>query len=236
MVQHVPGAYGRHTAADYDDLAERLAPDTDAAVATLAALAGDGPVLELGIGTGRLALPLAGRGLEVVDVEVSEEMVALLRGKPVGDAIPVILGDFEFTLVVLAHNTIFALPSQDAGGVLRQLAAHLRAGGRFVLDAGVPDVAAFSDGRSVRPLAVDADEVFLETATIDPVAQRMTTTEVRLRDGDVRLFPANHRYAWPAELDLMARLASRRLEARWGSWEREPFGAASSRHVSVYVR
>lgn len=240
---HDPEAYGRAIAGDYDALyAERL--DTAAAVDCLTDLADGGPVLELGVGTGRLALPLAARGLAVHGMDSSPEMVDLLRAKPGGAELPVTLGDFSdlhvderFTLVVLAFNTIFALPSQGAQvGCFAVAAEHLRDGGRFVVEAFVPDPTRFPAGQMVRPYRIGADAVVLEVGEIDPVAQRMTTTKVRLGPDGVRLYPANHRYAWPAELDLMARLAGLRLEERWGGWERAPFTAASTHHVSVYER
>lgn len=244
MPEHDPSAYGRHIGPDYDAVTAKLVADTAAAVDRLAELARGGPVLEMGIGTGRLALPLVARGLAVSGIDGSPDMVAALHAKPGGAAIPVEIGDFsevrvagEFALVVLALNTIYALPTQDAQvACFANAAAHLGSGGRFVLDAWVPDPAAFRNGNALRPLAVDDEEVILEAAEIDPVAQHMASVKVRLRNGDVRLYPANHRYAWPAELDLMARLAGLALECRWGGWERQPFTASSDRHVSVYQR
>jgi len=240
---HDPEAYGRAIAPDYDDLYDD-ALDTDTAVDCLAGLAGGGPVLELGIGTGRLALPLVERGLAVHGVDSSPEMVALLRAKPGGADLPVTVGDFadvhleeRFTLVVLAFNTIFALPTQDAQvGCFAAAAEHLRPGGRFVIEAFVPDPTRFSHGGMVRPYAIGSDHVILEVGEIDPAAQRMTTTKVRLGAEGVRLYPANHRYAWPAELDLMARLAGLRMTQRWAGWDRAPFTATSDHHLTVYER
>jgi SAM-dependent methyltransferase len=244
VAEHDPTAYGRHIADDYDRLYERLAPDTDQAVACLAELAAGGPVLELGVGTGRLALPLAARGLSVHGVDASPEMVARLRAKPGGDRVAVELADFttldlgtEFALVLLAVNTIYALPSQDAQVAVFQTAArHLRPGGVFVVDAWVPDLGRFRGGQALRVLDVAEDAVVVEAALLDPVGQRMTTTKVVYGDDRVRLFPANHRYAWPAELDLMARIAGLRLRSRWSGWDRRPFTADSTMHVSVWAR
>ncbi|HVL98768.1 MAG TPA: class I SAM-dependent methyltransferase [Egibacteraceae bacterium] len=244
MAEHDPGAYGRHAASDYDDLTALLVQDTAATVEALVELADGGPVVEFGIGTGRLALPLRARGVEVAGVEGSEDMRDLLRAKPGGSDIPVEIGDFAHArvpgahaLVALAFNTVYALPSQEAQvACFANAAAHLRPGGRFVLDAWLPDPGAFRGHQSVRTLAVRDDVVVVETALHDPVNQRMTTTKVRYRNGEVRLFPANHRYAWPGELDLMARLAGMHLEHRWGGWTREPFTADSTMHVSVYRR
>jgi len=236
-----PTAYGTEIAGEYDELYDDMF-DTDSAVGCLIELAGAGPVLELGIGTGRLALPMIRAGLEVHGVEASEEMVALLRAKPDGADIPVIVGDFAqvtvpgtFSLVILAVNTIYALPDQDAQArCFANAAAHLAPGGRFVLDAWVPDVAQFSDGPSVRPRSVSSKRVALVLAEHDPVRQRINTTQVHLRESGVRLHAVNHRYAWPSELDLMARLAGLRLQHRWGGWDKSPFTATSTNHVSVY--
>src|SRR5688572_15721426 len=162
-----PSAYGRARSSDYDDLYAELDPTT--AVDLLADLAGDGPVLELGIGTGRLALPLAARGLEVHGIEGSPEMASALRGKPGGQDIPVVVGDFAevsagtgFSLAVLAINTVFALPSQDAQvRCFRNVGKHLRHGGRFVVEAWVPDVGAFRNGTAVRPVSLHEERVEL---------------------------------------------------------------------------
>ncbi len=236
-----PTAYGTEIADEYDELYDDMF-ETDTAVACLTELAAGGPVLELGIGTGRLALPLARTGLEVHGVEASEEMVALLRAKPGGADMPVVVGDFAevsvpgtFSLVILAVNTIYALPDQDAQvRCFANAASHLAPGGRFVLDAWVPDVVQFRDGPSVRPRSISDKRVALVLAEHDPVRQRINTTQVHLRNTGVRLHPVNHRYAWPSELDLMARLAGLRLQDRWGWWDKTPFVATSNMHVSVY--
>lgn len=243
---HDPAGYGRRMAADYDAIyAGRH--DTDGAVELLAELAGAGPVLELGIGTGRLALPLRRRGLAVHGVDASDAMVAELRGKPDGADVPVTIADFTdlrlpelqsaCTLVALVFNTIFAVPDQAAQvGCYRSAARHLRPGGHFVVEAWVPDSGWSAGHLPVRSLVVDADRVIVETAEHDPVRQTLRTTKVSLADGDLRLYPANHRYAWPAELDLMAELAGLRPVARWADWRRSPFTADSRQHVSVYRR
>ncbi len=239
-----PTAYGASIAEEYDGLWEGLV-DTDTAVACLADLAGDGPVLELGVGTGRLALPLVAQGLSVHGVDASEAMLDQLRAKPGGDTLPVTVGDFAevevpgpFSLVVLALNTIFALPSQDAQvACFTNAARHLHPGGRFVIETWVPDLARFTaSGSMVGVRRLTSAAVSLDVAELDPVEQRMRTTQVSLRDGHLRLHPANHRYAWPAELDLMARLAGMGREHRWADWARSPFTASSRAHVSVYRR
>ncbi|MFG1695024.1 class I SAM-dependent methyltransferase [Nonomuraea sp. NPDC049309] len=235
-----PAAYGRGIADIYDLTVANL--PTEATVEQLCLLAEGGPILEFGIGTGRLAVPIAARGHEVAGIDGSPEMVEILRAKPGGERIPVTVGDFSttrvegtFSLVALTTNTIYALPSQEAQvACFRNAAAHLRPGGRFVVEAWVPDPAAFRNGSALRLLALSEDVVLAEAARISPAEQLMATTKVRLTDGGVRLLPANHRYAWPCELDLMARLAGMEREHRWADWHRTPFTDASAEHVSVY--
>ena len=237
-----PTEYGANIADDYDELYDDVLGDAGAAVACMAELAGGGAVLELGIGTGRLALPLARAGVEVHGVDASEDMLARLRAKPGGAEIPVVAGDFSdvsvpgtFSLVVLAANTIFALPDQDAQvRCFANAASHLAPDGRFVVEAWIPDPIDFARGPTVRARAVSSARVALVVAEHDPVGQRIETTQVHLSPSGVRLHPVNHRYAWPSELDLMARLAGLRLQQRWSGWDRAPFGADSTSHVSVY--
>ncbi len=243
MTAFDPSEYGRRVADIYDDTFRDLLP-TEQAVRTLAELAGDGPVLEFGFGTGRLALPLVERGFTVAGIEGSPEMRDGLHAKPGGDKIEVAIGDFAgtrvpgtFSLVVLAINTIFALPDQQAQvRCFANAAAHLAPGGRFVVEAWVPDPGAFRHRGALRTLSVTEEEVLVEAAHLHPAEQRMTTTKLRFTDGGVRLLPANHRYAWPAELDLMAQLAGMHREHRWQDWSRAPFTDDSTAHVTVYRR
>lgn len=237
-----PTAYGASGIADeYDDLyADHW--ETDGAVDLLVELAGGGRLLELGIGTGRLALPLQERGLEVHGIEGSPQMVERLREKPGGEGIPVVVGNFAdadagrgFDLVLLAVNTIFALPDQQAQvACFRNAARHLGPGGRFVVEAWVPDVCGFRHNRLVRPRLMGSERMSVESVELDPVEQMMRTTQAVFSNGSVRLYPANHRYAWPAELDLMAQLAGLHREGRWAGWDRSPFTAESRAHVTVY--
>ncbi len=238
-----PGEYGRHIGALYDSLVDAAFPtDTDATVALLAELADGGPVLEFGVGTGRLAVPLARLGLPVSGIDGSAEMLDQLRNKPGGAAMTLRVGNFadtrldgDFALVVLAANTIFALPSQDAQvQAFRNAAAHLRPGGHFVLEAWVPDLGDFRAGRALRIVSVQDRRVVLEAAELDPVEQHMRTTKLFCGPDGLQAFPANHRYAWPAELDLMARLAELNRVHRWASWRRDPYTATSRQHVTVY--
>lgn len=242
MTDFDPAAYGASgIAEEYDELYENEW-ETDAAVERIAELAADGKVLEFGIGTGRLAIPLVARGIEVHGVDASAEMVAKLREKPGGAGIPTHIGDFanvdagrDFSLVLLAVNTIFALPDQEAQvACFENAARHLAPGGMFVVEAWVPDIGAFRHNRLVRPRVMGADRISIETSELDPVAQMIRTTQAVLTNGSVRLYPANHRYAWPAELDLMAQLAGLRREQRWADWSGAPFTGTSRAHVTLY--
>jgi SAM-dependent methyltransferase len=216
----------------------------EAAVGVLEELAGGGRVLELGIGTGTVALPLAARGVEVHGIDASPEMVAALRAKPGGESLPVKLGDMvdvdvegEFSLVYVVYNTLFALQTQEEQvRCFRHVAARLAPGGAFVVEAFVPDLAQLSAGQGVRLLHMTDDRVGIRVFQHDPVGQKLKSRHVVFNGGGARVFPVEVRYAWPAELDLMARLAGLRLRARWGDWRRGEFDAKSEKHVSVYER
>jgi SAM-dependent methyltransferase len=244
-VQHDddPTAYGRRAADDYD-LVYGDAFDTEGAVECLAGLAEDGPVLEWGVGTGRLALGLAQRGLEVHGLDSSREMLGVLAAKPGGDEIATTVGDFsktrvagEFALVVLAINTLFALPDQESQvRCFANAAEHLRPGGRFVVEAWIPDLASFTRNERVSQREIGGDEVAIVLARHAPSTQQIEVTQIQMSERGCRFFPMRHRYAWPAELDLMARIAGMRLEHRYAGWRKEPFTALSPSHVSVYVR
>jgi SAM-dependent methyltransferase len=237
-----PTAYGASVAGVYDELYGDDMLDTEGAVRRLQKLAGSGPVLELGVGTGRLALPLAAGGLAVHGIDASPAMLDQLRAKPESAGIRITQADFSefelserFALAVLAFNTVFALPSQDAQvRCFERVATHLQPGGCFVVEAFVPDPTRFQDGQSVRLRAMTDGRVALDVARIDPATQFMYTTQVHLRESGTRLHAANHRYAWPSELDLMARLAGLQLEDRWEDWEGTAFTGHSRFHVSVY--
>jgi SAM-dependent methyltransferase len=233
-------AYGDRIAADYDTTTGLA--DPEAAVDLLSELAGDGSIMEFGIGTGRLALPLAALGHKVAGVDGSAAMLEILKKKPGGADIHVAVGDFSttrvegsFSLVVLAMNTIYALPSQDAQvACFANAAAHLAPQGLFIIDAWLPALASFHDHRAIRVVDLDAGRVVIEVAQLHPAQQHMTTNKVFLTNGSVKVYPANHRYAWPAELDLMARLAGMTLAHRWEDWLKNPYTDRSSGHVSVW--
>lgn len=231
--------YGEHVAGVYD---EWYADYDSHAIDALAELAGGGRALELGIGTGRFALPLSAKGVEVHGVDAAASMISRLRSKPGADRIAVTQGSFadvpvegEFALVYIVFNTFFALSSQDEQvRCFRNVATHLTRDGCFVIEAFVPDVTRFSGGQVNWATKVTADEVQLDVGQHDAAAQRVISQKVVITDGSVRLYPVQIRYAWPAELDLMAQLAGLHLRERWSSWQREPFSAESKQHISIY--
>lgn len=235
--------YGERIAEVYDDWHTGVF-DEQATIAALKDLAGAGPVLELGIGTGRIALPLAALGLEVHGLDASAAMVAKLRAKPGGERLPVTIGNFAevgvdgvFSLVYVAFNTFFMLTSQEEQvRCFANVAAHLTAGGRFVIEAFVPDQTRFIRHQITQVTNVETDCVKLEASQHDPVNQRCISQHVVISEAGIKLYPIEIRYAWPSELDLMGRLAGMRLCERWGDWRREPFTAASGSHISVYER
>ncbi len=235
--------YGDRIADAYDELFAGVF-DVEAMVDLLADLAGGGPALELGIGTGRVALPLRARGVEVHGIDASAAMVAKLRAKPDGEDVPVTIGNFvdlpvagRYALVYIPFNTFFALPTQEEQvRCFAAVADHLIDGGRFLIDAFVPDPGRYRRGQNLEVQRIDADSLHLLAAEHDPVGQRLVSHRILMTSAGVRLFPVNLRYAWPAELDLMARLAGLRLEHRWGGWRRQPFAAESTTHLSVYRR
>jgi SAM-dependent methyltransferase len=232
-------AYGEHIADLYDEWHGGL---DETAIETLYDLARDRPVLELGIGTGRFALPLARRGLPVQGIDSSPAMVARLREKPGGSDISVTMGNFAdvgvpgpFSLIFVAFNTFFALTTQEEQlRCFRNVAQRLLPNGVFVIEAFVPDLTRFSGNQTFRTSSIGEGEVRLEATLYDPVNQRVTSEHVVLSEQGIRLIPVRIRYAWPAELDLMAQLAGLALVDRWGSWHRTPFTAGSRIHVSVY--
>lgn len=236
--------FGEEVASTYDErTVDMFDPDVvRPTVDLLAELAGHGAALEFGIGTGRIALPLAERGVRVAGVDSSEPMVARLRAKRGGDGIDVVLGDLStarvdgtFAVVYLVFNTIFNLVTQEAQvACFENAAAHLEGGGRFVIETAVPDLQLLPPGQTIVPFRADPDGVSFDV--YDVVTQRFSSQHYRFSPTGVESHPFEFRYAWPAELDLMARIAGLRLEHRWAGWRREPFTALSRSHVSVYVK
>jgi SAM-dependent methyltransferase len=240
-------SFGPSVAAGYDDVPRG---DEAAAVARLAELAGDGPALELAIGTGRIALPLAATGLRVDGIELSAAMIERLRARPGGDVLAVTCGDMSlvelpdrYRLVYVVFNSLMNLLTQDDQvRCVANAARHLSDDGVFVVENVVPDpmytLRQDRDGvdQYVDAERVDAQGVTVEFGRYDRATQRVDKCHVGLGPGGVTVDPLALRYVWPSELDLMARLAGLRLRARWGGWSGEPFDARSLRHVSVYAR
>lgn len=234
--------YGEKIAEIYDELHPGVLV-SDAAVDTLAELAGPGPLLELGVGTGRLAIPLAERGLPVTGVDISQAMLDRLAAKPNGGLIEAVLADFaelslptRYRLVVAAADTFFMLTTQEQQvRCFASVAKQLTDDGAFVVEAFVPDRARAASGNVV-VRKVSADSVTLGASTHDPMNQRIDGAQILIDATGMRMAPAIMRYAWPSEIDLMARLAGLRLAHRWGDWRRGPFTPASARHISTYRR
>ena len=236
------GYFDERVAARYDESSfEMFAREAvEPAVDFLAALAGDGRALELGIGTGRIALPLAGRGVEVHGIDVSQAMVARLREKPGGEEIPVAIGDFAttrvdgaFSLAYLVFNTINNLTTQaEQVACFRNVGAHLEPGGCFVIEVGVPELRRLPPGETMH--VFDASEGHWGIDEYDLVNQGLVSHHFSLVDGAIERVSMPFRYVWPSELDLMAELAGMRLRERWSGWKREPFTGESRKHVSVW--
>jgi len=233
--------YGERVAEVYDDWFSEYDPH---AIDTLAGLAQNGRALELGIGTGRIALPLSERNVEVHGIDAAPSMISRLRSKPGSERITVTTGSFadipvdgEFALVYVVFNTFFALPSQEEQvRCFRNVAAHLSPNGSFVIEAFVPNMARFTSGQVNWATRVTEDLVELDVGRHDQATQRVVSQKVVITDGNVRLYPVQIRYAWPSELDLMAQLAGLQLRERWSNWNREPFTSESGKHISIYHR
>ena len=236
--------FGEEVAATYDDTSDPMFDPAviEPAVDFLAGLAGDRRALELGIGTGRIALPLAARGVPVHGVDLSEAMVARLREKPGGDRIDVTIGDFaaarvegRFGLAYLVYNTISNLTTQAAQvACFRNVAAQLEPGGCFVIELGVPELRRLPPGE--RYVVFDVSDGHWGIDEYDVVNQGLVSHHFTRRGGSIEKSSGPFRYVWPAELDLMAELAGMRLRERWADWGREPFTSESRKHVSVWEK
>ena len=238
------GYFGEDVAARYDDPAsEMFDPDVvNLTVDVLADLVGPGRALEFGIGTGRIALPLASRGVPVHGIDLSRAMVARLKAKPGGDAIGVTIGDFAttrvggtFELAYLVFNTIMNLTTQEAQvACFRNAAVHLRAGGRFVIKVMVPELRRLPPGETMHVFA--ASDKHWGIDEYDVANQGLISHHFDDVGGRLERSSMPFRYVWPSELDLMAEIAGMSLRERWGGWNREPFTTESRKHVSVWEK
>ncbi len=238
------GYFDESVAARYDESSEEMfeAGVVDAAVDVLAELANGGAALELGIGTGRIALPLARRGVAVHGIDLSRAMVTRLRAKPGGDAVGVTIGDFAttrvdgtFSVAYLVFNTIMNLTTQEAQvACFRNVAAHLEPGGCFVVEVMVPELRRLPAGQTVVPFHVSPTGWAFDI--YDVATQAMSSNYVEVVDGRGEYRSIPFRYVWPAELDLMAQLAGLRLRERYDGWTRDPFTSESRQHVSIWEK
>jgi len=241
MDDYTADTYGERIADVYDSW---YAAFDERCIDLLAEFARGGSALELGIGTGRIALPLRQRGVDVHGVDASPAMVAKLRAKRGGDAIPVAMATFadfsldgRFALAYIAFNTFFAPVTQEEQiRCMETVARHLSPGGRFVIEAFVPDLARFVSNQTVGVVGLESSEVRIDASLLDVTDQRITSQHIVLTERGTRLYPVTLRYVWPSEMDLMARIAGLRLEHRWADWERTPFARDSTKHISVYQR
>jgi SAM-dependent methyltransferase len=234
--------FGEDVAPRYDERSAEMfdAEVVDPVVDFLAELAGDGAALELGIGTGRIALPLSERGVPVHGIDLSEAMVAQLQAKPGADQIGVTIGDFAttrvdgtFSVAYLVFNTINNLTTQDEQvACFENVAAHLDPGGTFVIEVGLPGIRWLPPGETVRAFTVTPTRLGFDE--YDVASQGLVSHHYWLEDGAFEERSIPFRYVWPAELDLMGRLAGMRLRERWSGWRREPFTSDSTKHVSVW--
>jgi SAM-dependent methyltransferase len=224
-------------------VADMFEPEAvEPAVRFLADLAGTGDALELGIGTGRIALPLSRQGIRVHGIEISPDMVKQLRAKPGSDAVEVTIGDFadttvdeSFALAYLVFNTITNLTTQDEQvDCFRNVARHLEPGGCFVIEVAVPELQRLPPGETF--LAFTVTPTHLGFDEYDVASQISYSHHYYVVDGRLEIFSAPYRYVWPSELDLMARLAGLTLRERWGHWDRQPFTSESRKHISVWEK
>ena len=236
--------FGEDVAARYDAsvAGNDELESVESTVDFLVALAGDGAALELGIGTGRVALPLRQRGVRVHGIDLSEAMVAKLRAKPGSEDIEVAIGDFAttriagtFSVAYLVFNTIMNLTTQDEQvACFQNAAAHLEPGGTFVIEVSIPQLQRLPPGETVRAFHVGTTRLGFDE--YDVVTQGEISHHYSVVDGKLEIWSIPFRYAWPAELDLMARLAGMQLRERWSGWKRQPFTGESTSHVSVWEK
>jgi SAM-dependent methyltransferase len=239
MDEYQDETYGERIAGVYDEWYSDFDP---LAIQTLAELAHGGDALELGIGTGRIAIPLANSGVGVQGIDASASMVAKLHLKVQGAAIAVTMGNFAdvgvkgtFSLIYVVFNTFFTLlTQQEQLRCFQNVAAHLHPGGVFVIEAFVPDMTRFTAGQTMRVSRIGDQEVDFEVSIHEQDKQLITSQHIRLTEQRTYFYPVKIRYAWPSEMDLMARLSGLQLKDRWGDWKKSGFTSDSVKHISVY--
>lgn len=239
MEKYKEDTYGERIAGIYDELYSKYENDM---IETLAELSRGGRTLELGIGTGRIALPLQHKGITVHGIDASPAMIAKLRAKPGGDKVQITMGNFadvgvesSYSLIYVVFNTFFSLLTQDEQvRCIGNVAKHLEPDGYFLVEAFVPDMCRFSGQQAFRVVNIGDHEVQLDASQIDPITQQITSQHIMLTEEGIKFYPVKLRYVWPSEFDLMARLAGLRLKYRWGDWNKSEFRADSGKHVSVY--
>lgn len=240
MVSYHEDTYGQRIAGVYDAWYADYDP---AALTTLEQLAQGGRALELGIGTGRIAIPLHQAGVAVSGIDASPAMIARLRAKTGGEDIPVTIGNFadlavegRYKLIYVLFNTFFALLTQDEQlRCFENVSRHLVPGGSFLVEAFVPDLNRFVDGQAFRTVHIGDQEVRVDATQHDPLLQLIISQHIVLTEQGTQFYPVKLRYVWPSELDLMARLAGLQHSHRWGAWDQSDFTASSNRHISVYT-
>ena len=241
MEKYGAETYGERIAEVYDNWYPAADEDCIAFLASFGKLV---RTLELGIGTGRVAIPLKERGVDIQGIDASPAMTNRLRRKGLGSAIPVTYGDFStvsvegtFGLIYVVFNTFFALTTQESQiRCMKEVAKHFDRDGRFVMEAFVPDTGRFVDGQTVRATKIEIDRVLMDVSIHDPVLQQVSSQHVVISRAGIELYPVLIRYAWPSELDAMADAAGMKLIERWENWKKSPFSSKSGGHISVYSR
>lgn len=227
------------------DIYDKLYPSVSTAqIDFLGELAGEGQILELGIGTGRIAIPLLERGFSLHGIEISPRMIEKLRAKPGGEKIVVTQGSFveipaphTYSLIFAAFNTFFGLPTRDDQfNSFKSIEKALVPGGKLVIEAIVPDLSSFTNGKALNLVSVSDDEVELSASVLDTNAQTLMAQKITISESGIRMIPTRLRYAWPSELDLMGELAGLPLAERYGWWDKREFRKGSSSHISVYAK
>ena len=239
MDNYTEETYGETIADVYDQWYAEFDPSS---IQTLYELANGGKVLELGIGTGRIALPLMNRGVNIHGIDVSDSMVGRLHAKLGAENIPVTMGNFadvqvdgQYSLIYVVFNTFYCLLSQEEQiRCFQNVARHLTLDGLFILEAFVPDLHRFTGGQAMRVIRIGDRDVAVDTSLLDLVGQIITSQHVVLCEHETRFYPVKIRYVWPSEMDLMARLAHLQLRERWSDWKKSPFTDQSGKHISVY--